>query len=714
MIKIILNITFLIVITFSSCYSIDTLKHYENTNSKYMLRDHNVSEYAERFMLNFDGEINGFRLKVNGTKGTEGLIRVYGNEVSDVIPMEQLGIIDEISFKQKVEGEEWISINFDSPIQYKNKQLFISVQFEDSNSNIYTDYNRIKPNCISNNCISLNHQLVRNNDGKWKLLESSFLVELFVTEYDSREDTNFQPFNFTDVEDINFPINSISIYDFDKDGNPDILTNQFLLLNMGQNVFKKSDLIDTNSNCIANIIVNDPIKPRIVSLMKNSDNHYIINYKFSEAGIEAVVDSFAIDYNINELQSYSLKDINNDGYLDIVMAINTDNTSELITLTHNENNKYQKSFSLPLNRISTISFNPLIDYKNQLMVNYISDKMEIYEIDNSGFRLFYKAETSNNLNTDYYITDINNDSRIDLVSVNQNIPSVEIQELEDNEIPKSELKSIYSDDNELYSPVVEDFDNNGYKDILMTTRCDCRKGSVFYQNSDGEFKKNSLLSGFNNISIGPALVKSDLNNDGKIDFISTSNSQLIGFINSTINGNNFIQFEDDKDETNEVIVYTNKDVYVSVAAPNGRSLRVQEPSLFHIGIPENETIDSVRVKSKLGENIYTDVALNKKHQIEGLELNELSNELSDEFYTTPNPFKSNVSIVLNTPDIKNLKTIRIYNQSGEIVFYKEITTQNKIIWNGKDEQGSPVASGVYIATIESDGKVLKNKLLKID
>lgn len=706
-------ITFLAVII-NNCYSLDTLKHYESSSSKYMLRDDNISEYTERFLIDFDGEINGLRIKVNGSKGNTGTIRLYGNELSDVIPSNQISIIEDINFVKQGNGSEWININFDSPIYYKNKQVFISVMFNDPSSNIFTDNAFIEPSCISNNCFSLNHQLVKDNVGKWKQLESSFLIDLFTTKYTKKENINFKALSFKEIEDIIQPINSISIYDFNKDGNQDILTNQYLLLNMGIDNFIKSNIIDSNSNCIVNIFINDPIVPRIISFMRNSKYHYINNIKLNGSDLVSEIDSFEIGYDIVDIQSYSLKDINDDDYLDIILAINNDSTSEVMALTHNANNAYQKSFSIETDNISSISFNPIVKYKSQLIVNYISKEMEIYEMDNTGFSIKNTAEQTEYMKTDYYITDINNNSIKDIVTVNQKNPSINIIELLDNEIPATLIKKINSDDNELFSPIVEDFDNNGFKDILLTTRCECRKGSIFYQNARGEFEENSLLSGFNEFSIGPAIVKIDFNNDGKIDFLSLSDKKLIGFLNSSSNNNNYIQFEDKKNKVNEVVAITKNNKYTSIAAPNGRSLNIQEPNLFHIGIPEGESVDSIIVKNDLGEEIYSDIELNKKYDIDELKIKPLPMELSNDFYSTPNPFKSNVSIIINTPDSKSLKTIRIYNQSGEIVFIKEITTQKKIVWNGKNSQGTPVASGAYIATIESEGKVLKNKLLKID
>ncbi|MCZ6818140.1 MAG: GDSL-type esterase/lipase family protein, partial [Calditrichaeota bacterium] len=74
------------------------------------------------------------------------------------------------------------------------------------------------------------------------------------------------------------------------------------------------------------------------------------------------------------------------------------------------------------------------------------------------------------------------------------------------------------------------------------------------------------------------------------------------------------------------------------------------------------------------------------------------------FQNYPNPFNPSTQINFNLPK-KSMVTIRIYNLRGELVHTlveKEVEPgKHKIVWNGKNQNGIPVASGVYFYRIKA-------------
>ncbi|MFQ6007437.1 MAG: T9SS type A sorting domain-containing protein, partial [Candidatus Zixiibacteriota bacterium] len=75
-------------------------------------------------------------------------------------------------------------------------------------------------------------------------------------------------------------------------------------------------------------------------------------------------------------------------------------------------------------------------------------------------------------------------------------------------------------------------------------------------------------------------------------------------------------------------------------------------------------------------------------------------ELPDEFalyQNYPNPFNNTTVITFDLPHDDNVE-IEIINSLGQVVYWqhKRYTVgQNQIEWDGRDNAGSPVASGVY-------------------
>ena len=68
----------------------------------------------------------------------------------------------------------------------------------------------------------------------------------------------------------------------------------------------------------------------------------------------------------------------------------------------------------------------------------------------------------------------------------------------------------------------------------------------------------------------------------------------------------------------------------------------------------------------------------------------------------PNPFKTSTTISLSVPAHCKPITISIFNIKGQII--KTLVSNNSFVWNGKDEAGKNLASGVYFCRINSSGK----------
>jgi len=82
----------------------------------------------------------------------------------------------------------------------------------------------------------------------------------------------------------------------------------------------------------------------------------------------------------------------------------------------------------------------------------------------------------------------------------------------------------------------------------------------------------------------------------------------------------------------------------------------------------------------------------------------------------PNPFNPSTTIEYSVPKTTKVK-LRIYNIRGQLV--KELVNQTvepgkyKVVWEGKNNAGHSVASGVYFYRIEANGKTITKKMLML-
>jgi len=115
------------------------------------------------------------------------------------------------------------------------------------------------------------------------------------------------------------------------------------------------------------------------------------------------------------------------------------------------------------------------------------------------------------------------------------------------------------------------------------------------------------------------------------------------------------------------------------------------------------------------------------YSLTGVESQSLKEILHPEFVIGPNPFrgKSNVRCQLRTTSEASLK---IYNASGRLVKqFNHLSVSstrsgrtggiqpfNQIIWDGANEKGEEVASGVYFFRLEGGHQVHTKKVVKLD
>jgi len=80
----------------------------------------------------------------------------------------------------------------------------------------------------------------------------------------------------------------------------------------------------------------------------------------------------------------------------------------------------------------------------------------------------------------------------------------------------------------------------------------------------------------------------------------------------------------------------------------------------------------------------------------------------------PNPFNANVTIRFTVPR-STMASVKVYNILGQEIceLYSQHTEagENSIIWDGRDNSGNAVASGVYLYAVRTDDEVKFNKMM---
>ncbi len=262
--------------------------------------------------------------------------------------------------------------------------------------------------------------------------------------------------------------------------------------------------------------------------------------------------------------------------------------------------------------------------------------------------------------------------------------------------------------------VLEDFDNDTYVDLLLTTTNGDHK--LFYNNGDMTFTQaTDPFSTNNNTNIQSAAV-GDVNNDGFIDVIagyangfnspSNTNDQL--FVNDG-NENNWTKIVLEGTDSNingigaRVEIYGEWGMQVREIRA-GESYGTQNSLTAHFGLGTATEIDEIIIYWPSGEVNTNEVAVINEtiFAIEGEDVLDLEESALNNFNIYPNPASSQVSVFIE--DVFKTPNIDIYDIQGKKVLSHKVLSQGIQSLNI-----ASLTSGVYfIETGNHIYKLIKN------
>lgn len=207
--------------------------------------------------------------------------------------------------------------------------------------------------------------------------------------------------------------------------------------------------------------------------------------------------------------------------------------------------------------------------------------------------------------------DINNDGDFDLGLVNHDVGSQILENDASGNFTNITSGSGFTYSGNYIESVMEDFDNDGYIDIMISGP----EWKMFMNDGDNTFTQASGLfanNGMSSFAIG------DLNHDGFIDvfasygdiYVTPTNIDDVLYLNNK-NDNHFITFDLEGTTSNKgaigAKVYIYGDFGVQVREVRaGESYGTINSSQLHFGLGQNTAIDSANVWFPSGETVHFD------------------------------------------------------------------------------------------------------------
>lgn len=282
---------------------------------------------------------------------------------------------------------------------------------------------------------------------------------------------------------------------------------------------------------------------------------------------------------------------------------------------------------------------------------------------------------------------------------------------------------------------IADFDNDGDQDIFIgRSGSTSQEAFILNEESDGIRVFADVANFMPGLQVGvvdrTGGAALDYDMDGFMDmFVASAERGAIIFHNLAVNTeNHWVGFILEGTVSNRDAVGSR----VTLVSGNQRQIRhkpapdtwkIQENPYIHFGLGTATTIDSVIIRWPLGNvQVMTDVAVDQYHKV--MESGTTAIPESGEESTVPetfslgqnypNPFNAGTVIEYSLPHTSHVN-LAVYNLQGQRVITLYDAQQNagvhRIRWNGYNNNGQQVPSGMYFYKIEADHFVSIKKAL---
>lgn len=699
--------------------------------------------YAARFDLEDSVQIDGVNFLMKGDSIGIFRLRVLGDEAGSSYPSLCHDILLPIFLNKDKKGFQEFTVKFDKPLTLSYPQFFVLIDSVPSGITVVSNMSEVKSVCNNELKESFYHQMLHSRiKNKWIYGKYDFIIEPIFAQTDPGKSI----FSLDDKLNESFPTNSInsniSIADFNDDSYLDILYSGQLYLNDHGIKFDSVESCNySDKHPLANIIITDADDKKSSILFVNCEQDGNNNIR---------TDNYKEDQNVvleNDMLfnpvSYSVTDLNSDGFDDIIMVnknLNIGDTSYSLVVIFNSTQNMD-----PI-AINATEINQFLSENSTLLVGdfnhdrnpdiFITGKsagiIVTYNTARNTFNTTKLNHVGNMESSDNNMAetkgssfiDYNNDGIEDILCIYNKSSEGSDDLVGDGFVYILDPLGNITDKIQLNFGIEEnqsiatgDIDNNGREDVFISTSCNCKRPQL-YLSGNQQFNNLTTQLGITEDYLGKDALIEDINNDGKLDLISVYNGKLKVYTNQIQDAGNYIELDfGGLNKQYRAEVYTNNSKF-SKTLVRGRGFLVQGSPRLYFGIGNSTTIDSINIyeNENLKYSSYN-IEANKIYKVTDFEskLPGLTDGIS--VTIVPNPFNDQTKITCNFSNLDQPVRAFITNAQGSIVeeFYNDVPSSGtlNLIWNGTNNKNEFVMNGLYFFNLVQGVNTKVIRLIKI-
>lgn len=749
----------------------DTIRCYDVRSASVVFLNKKAESCLSRIYLGKPAELLSLGIWLGGqNQQGKGRVRIIGYEGGGSLPLQERDLTSPIVFAKTKRGSERIILNLEKQISIHNDYFYVVVDSMDSGVYVLSDTTSKTPLCHSNELGSYYQQMIKLRGQGWSYCPYSFKIDV-ITESPSTPSVLIPRFH-TDTSTITREYKAvgsqrtIAVSDVNHDSYSDLLINGYLFINKRGGRFELASsspdfeairggvscFVDMNRDGFDDIIY-------LGGKGTAGENNSVV-YLNDRTGKFQRSTGHILPHIHPSISTFSIGDLNNDGYNDLFIGnakILPEQTTPDVLTGSNKTNTGGHGFALYLNDGSGRFVDATEKLSLSLGTDIICSAASILDVDNDNSNeLFIRADNKSvvislkndgllqtqqvasgadelggtSLRAGCYWNDFNNDGVADVFlpgnttmlskeSISRGGGSVvfranQLQTNQDYHLDFDEYQS---------GGVGADFNNDGLIDVLTGTSCRCNGAKLYLRQHDGEYYQATLESGVGALDDTHDMVAVDVNNDGALDIVGISRDSVVVLLQESRVGNYVsIDIQDKSTETVEGTKLTlfSDNTQQSKWIVSGRGLTMQDSKRFHFGLSEKGTVDSVLVNWNNGKaEIFRDITLNSSTTLRkgsGIATSDNNNSLIIT-EVVPNPFSDELAFTLLLQSDSHIK-LEVFDGAGnkvaEVMNDMLHKGEQHISWNGRSQDGSPLASGIYVYKITSafgvlTGNVVKNK-----
>ncbi|HVZ38837.1 MAG TPA: CRTAC1 family protein [Candidatus Kapabacteria bacterium] len=729
----------------------DTLRPYMAKGAWAYYNDRRITTQAARFDLPAPVTVESVTIAFGGRAG-RATVHLYGAEAGAPAPLLEHDLVEPVVVTKSHGGMERITVTFHRAVLCESTQFFIAVDHLSSGVTLLSDTRQRTPACMNAADDAYYAQALGMDDGTWQWGRCAYAIDA-VVHYPER----VSPEYFADATaDAMLPDSAsrnmnIALADIDGNGTIDLAIDGRLYRNDGNAHFADvTAAAGLAGNPAANIVldVDNDLRPDILFLPAASDSASATLYLNNGDGT-FTPHAIALP-RIAYPSTYTIGDINGDGYLDLFIGVPARNRarSEGSRLLLNNG---ALGFADSTHMLLGEARGPLycdaaqfVDYNGDglpdlHLVAADGARDELWEgrRDGSLANVTARVFTGGSFQSAGHSVatawaDYDNDGVLDLLrptlmparaaaAANEPggslvrgsvpaagaVPSLIEAEPIDFHVGRS-------------SGIWGDVDNDGRLDFLLATSDGCRYAELYTQNSAGHFAAASFQYGLFRTAAGPDAVLADLDNDGHLDLVTFVDGHLRIYRNTmpTGAGANYAEI----DLTGEHAVGARVTLWADGVRYTrdvtcGRGSLVQEPARVQFGLGSAHVIDSAFVRWGNGSvEALKDLAINHVASVHEGGAHSPDNGGASILAASPNPFSTSLRIRYRHGARERVE-LGIYTMDGApvatLVDGMEDAGEYTATWNGLNARNEMAPQGAYMYRLRCGGADLTGKAVLV-